>query len=70
MTENKNELLNQIVNCGSLIEKKREHFKKIDVNEEVLLKGLSEEEQKTLSELLAKLKQYWADAHKARHEKG
>ncbi len=67
MTENKKEVLNQIVNCGNLIEKKREHFKKIEVDDTVLLSGLSEEEQETLSDLLKKLKQYWIEAHKAKH---
>ncbi len=69
MAEHEKELLNQIVNCGSLIEKKREHFKKIEVDDAVLLNGLTDEEQETLSALLDKMKQYWIDAHKARHAK-
>ncbi len=65
--ENKN-VLSQIVDCGKLIEKKREHFKKIEVDENVLLKGLTEKEQEDLSEILTKMKEFWISAHKARVE--
>ncbi len=65
----KKELLDQVVNCGNLIEKKREHFKKIDVDDSVLLNGLNDDEQETLSTLLSKMKQYWIEAHKAKHSK-
>ncbi len=67
MQENKNELLTKIVICGSLIEKKREHFKKIAVQEDVLLNGLTADEQETLGVLLTKMQDFWIAAHKARH---
>ena len=63
----KKDLLNQIVTCGNMIEKKRESFKTRNINEEVLLNGLTEDEQEKLAELLSKMKQYWIEAHKKAH---
>ncbi len=67
MQENRNELLTKIVVCGGLIEKKRVHFKKIAMPEDVLLNGLTVNEQETLGALLTKMQDYWIAAHKARH---
>ena len=63
-------LLNQLVTCGNLIEKKRESFKTRGIQEEVLLGGLDAMEQEQLEQLLTKLKQYWMEAHKKAHQNG
>lgn len=65
--DNKNQLLTQIINCGDLIKKKREHFAEKNIDEVLLLKGLSEDEQVELSNLLFKMKNYWIEAHKSHH---
>ena len=65
---NENKLLTQIVSCGDLIKKKREHFKSKGIDEEMLLKGLSEDEQAEISILLTKMKNYWIEAHKSHHQ--
>ena len=67
MSENSNKLLFQIVDCGNLIQKKQEHFKKINIDDKVLLGGLSQEEQESMSTLLTKMKDYWIQKHKENH---
>ncbi len=64
----KTELLSQFVTCGNLIEKKRAHFEKIEVHEDLLLSGLTSEEQETLSQLLTKMQDFWRAAHQARQQ--
>lgn len=65
----KNKLIRELSFCGQIAEHKSEKMQEHNMDENMLLKGLSIEEQDMLLQLLQKLKTYWIEEHKRQHSK-
>lgn len=65
----KHPLVRQLYLCGQIAEHKSRKSQEHGMDENLIFSVLSEEEQKTLSELLSRLQQQWAKDHAEHHRK-
>lgn len=66
-SNSKNEVIKLLSICGQIAEHKSEKMQEHNMDEAMLLKNLTDDEQNQLKSILNKLKTNWVEEHKKHH---